>query len=99
MDENLPKDLGRRLGDLADLPEALRSQLQAAKMSQLEQNIIGVLRDQYDGAANVDEILVGLYRLTTTVHQRPYLSNKLYRMAQAGQIVSVPKRKGVYRTK
>src|SRR5262249_51890154 len=99
MDEDLPKDLGRRLGALDELPEALRSQLQAAKMGQLEQDVITVLRDQFDGAANVDEILVGLYRQTGDILQRPYLSNKLYRMAQAGQIISVPRRKGVYRNK
>ena len=68
-------------------------------MSQLERDIVHVLREQFDGAANVDEILVGLYRQTGEILQRPYLSNKLYRMAQSDQIVSVPKRKGVYRIK
>jgi hypothetical protein len=99
MDDFLPRDLGRRLGDLADLPEELLKQLQAAKTSELEQDIISVVRDDYDGVANVDEILVGLYRRTDKIHQRQYLANKLYRMALAEQIVSVPKKKGVYRSK
>lgn len=99
MDDSLPKDLGRRLGDLSALPEELRSQLQAAKVGELEQSIISLLRDVYDGIANVDEILVGLFRRDGHIHQRQYLSNKLYRMAQADLIVSVPKKKGVYRIK
>lgn len=98
MEDSLPKDLGRRLGDLADLPEELLNQLQAAKISELEQDIISVIRDDYEGVANVDEILVGLFRRTNRIHQRQYLANKLYRMASAEQIVSVPKKKGVYRS-
>lgn len=99
MDDSLPKDLGRRLGDLSALPKELLSQLQAAKVGELEQSVIGVLDEIYGGVANVDEILVGLFHRTGTIHQRPYLSNKLYRMAQADLIVSVPKKKGVYRVK
>lgn len=99
MSDELPKDLGRRLGSLADLPDELKSQLQAAKVSELEEAIIDVVKDRYQGVANVDEILVGLYRETETIHTRQFIANKLYRMAQAGMITSVAKKKGVYRTK
>lgn len=98
-DETFPIDLGRRLGDLSLLPEELRSQLQAARLGELDGDIIDVLNVQFDGVANVDEILVGLYRKTGKIHQRPYISNKLYRMAQAKLIASVPKKKGVYSTR
>lgn len=98
MDESLPSDLGRRVGNLDDLPEELRAQLQIGKIGELEREIIEVIR-QYDGVANVDEILVGLFRQTGEVHERQRLANRLYRMGQAGHLVSVPKKKGVYRTK
>jgi hypothetical protein len=99
MIESLPHDLGRRVGDLDDLPEALRAQLQIGKIGAFESIVIQLLRDEYDGVANVDEILVGLYRKTGEVHVRQQLANKLYRMGQAEQIVSVPRKKGVYRVK
>lgn len=100
MDQDaLPHDLGRRLGDLSNLPDELKSQLQATKVGELDSNIIEVLEKQLDGVGNVDEILVGIYRKTGEIHKRQYISNKLYRMAQADMIVSVPKKKGVYRSK
>lgn len=99
MDESLPADLGKRVGNLDELPDELRAQLQVGKIGAFEQQIIDVIRDDFDGVANVDEVLVGLYRATRDIHQRQYIANKLYRMGQAGQIVSVPKKKGVYRTK
>jgi hypothetical protein len=97
--DSLPRDLGRRLGDLSNLPDELKSQLQATKVGELDASIMDVLETQLDGVGNVDEILVGIYRKTGEIHKRQYISNKLYRMAQAGMIVSVPKKKGVYRTK
>lgn len=97
MDKDLPNDLGRRMGDLSDLPEELRNQLQITRVSELEQTIIAVIDGMYQGVANVDEILVGLYRKTNEVHQRQPLANKLYRMTTAKQLVSVPRKKGVYR--
>lgn len=99
MDDSLPIDLGKRVGDLDELPEELRSQLQIGKVGEFERQVISLIADRYDGVANVDEILVGLYRETGAVHARQFLANKLYRMGQAGQIISVPKKKGVYRTK
>lgn len=99
MDDSLPADLGKRVGDLDDLPPALRDQLQIGKLGELEREIIDLVRDEYLGVANVDEILVGLYRRTGEIHPRQYLANKLYRMGQAAQIVSVPRKKGVYRVK
>lgn len=99
MSEELPPDLGRRIGDLADLPDDLKRELQIAKVGELEQDIIAVLNDDYGGIANLDEILVGLYRKQEKIHQRQYIANKLYRMVAAEQIESVPKKKGVYRTR
>lgn len=96
MERPLPPDLGKRVGDLDDLPEALRRELQIGRMKESEQQIVDVIANAYDGVANVDEILVGLFRVSGNVHPRQFIANKLYRMAQAGHLVSVPKKKGVY---
>ncbi|MGM9516988.1 hypothetical protein ACS5PK_22270 [Roseateles sp. DB2] len=95
-----PPDLGRRLGDLSDLPEALRKQIAIAKLDDLEEKIVKTLRDRFGGIANMDELIVGLYRDHAYITEdRRKLANKLYRMQQGGLVESVPKRKGVYRLK
>ena len=95
---DLPKNLGHRLGDLSDLPEALRSQLVAVTLDALEYKIIQTMRTRFEGVANVDEIIVGLYRDHQVITEdRRALANKLYRMQKAGLLASVPKRKGVYK--
>lgn len=98
MTDDILKSVGRRLGDLSDLPEALRKQIAVAKLDDLEEKIIKTIRDRFEGVANVDEIMVGLYRDHQYITEdRRQLANKLYRMQKAGLVESVPKRKGVYR--
>lgn len=100
MDDETLKNVGRRLGDLSDLPEALRKQIAAAKLDDLEEKIIKTIRERFDGVANVDEIIVGLYRDHKYITEdRRQLANKLYRMQKVGLVESVPKRKGVYKVK
>ncbi len=92
--------VGKRLGDLSDLPEALRKQLNAAKMGELEEKIIRTIKERYDGAASIDEIMVGLFRdFQYVTEDRRTMANKLYRMTKAGHLESVPKRKGVVKLK
>lgn len=98
MDRDVPQNFGRRFGDLDDLPDELKAQLQAIKVGDVEQVIIDMLKDDFGGIANLDEILVGLYRRKHQVFDRQFISNKLYRMNKAGLIASVPKKKGVYRS-
>ena len=98
MTDDILKNVGRRLGDLSDLPESLRKQIAAAKLDDLEEKIIKTIRERFDGVANVDEIIVGLYRDHQYITEdRRQLANKLYRMQKSGLLESVPKRKGVYK--
>ena len=92
------KDLGKRIS-LEGLPPDLLSQLQFTKMDELEEQVMGVVDSEYQGMANIDEIMVGLFRKFGEIQKRPYLSNKLYRMAQSGLLFSVKGKKGVYTTK
>ena len=99
MTDDILKSVGRRLGDLSDLPEALRKQIAAVKLDDLEEKVIKTVRERFGGVANVDEIIVGLYRDHQYITEdRRQLANKLYRMQKAGLLESVPKRKGVYKT-
>ncbi len=99
-DDSIPKDLGRRLGDLSDLPEILRKQIVATKLDELEEKIVKTLEGRFAGIANLDELMVGLYRdHQYIVEDRRKLANKLYRMQVTGLVESIPKRKGVYKLK
>ena len=100
MSDDTLDQIGRRLGDLSDLPEALRRQLNVAKLDDLEQKIIETLNRRFEGIASVDELMVGLYReFQYITNDRRMLATKLYRMCKTGVLESVAKRRGVYKVK
>jgi hypothetical protein len=93
-------DVGGRIGDISDLPEEIKEQLALAQVDEMEKRIIHTLETRYGGVANLDEIIVGLYRDFRYVSEdRRKLNNKLYRMSKRDLIESVPKKKGVYKLK
>ncbi len=94
---NLTTALPEDLGDITDLPEELIAELSVAKGDELEDRLVTVI-NSYGGTADLDQILVGLYRKFKDVQKRRFLQNKLYRMTQKAIVWSVPKRKGVYTT-
>lgn len=91
--EALPPDLG----DVHSLPKALRDQLTATKTDELENQLVTVI-NALGGTANLDQILVGLFRKFELVQERRFIQNKLYRMTKNDLVWSVPKKKGVYTT-
>ena len=91
-----PKNLGKRLGDLKELPEELRKQLQGSKFLELEAEIIEII-EELEGMANIDEILVGYYKKFSKVKKRQFIAGILYRMCRDGLIYSVEGKKGVYK--
>ena len=94
------KSLGKRVGDIDDLPEEVRRHLQISKTDELDDQILDVLNNMYSGMANLDEVIVGLYRKhNQIIKNRQYLSNKMYRMSQNGLLHSVDGKKGAYTTK
>lgn len=99
MQEILPSDVGSRFGDLGDLPEALLRQIPATRIDETEQEIVDVIKGMFGGVASVDEVLVGLYRQTGTIHERKKLASKLYRMVSSRPplLEAVPKKRGIYR--
>jgi hypothetical protein len=83
------------LGDLSDLPKELLAQLSVQRGDQLEDDILDVIESN-GGTANVDQILIDLYRKTKKIHERRFIANKLYRMGKAGAVYAIPKKRGVY---
>lgn len=86
----LPPDLG----NVHDLPSELLEELSIAKVDELEDQIVTVV-NAYGGEANLDQILVGLFRKFKVSQKRRFLQNKLYRMSM---VWPVSGRKGVYST-
>ncbi|MDH6421300.1 hypothetical protein M2131_001241 [Polynucleobacter sphagniphilus] len=97
MDNDQISNVGKRFGDLSDLPEVLRKQLNIGQLDDLEEKIIQTLKNRYECVASVDEIMIGLYRdFQYIADDRKFIANKLYRMTKSGVLRSVKKRKGVY---
>ena len=72
-------------GDYSDLPQELLDELSIRQVDQLETQIIEVLRAN-GGTADLDQILVGLYRLHNIVHKRRVVQNKLWQMVRAKRV-------------
>lgn len=87
--------LAPRLGDLSDLPEELLSELTG--IDELENQIVVVI-NAYGGTADLDQILVGLYRKFQVIQKRRFVQQKLWRMQKDELAWAVPRRKGTYTT-
>ena len=87
----LPADLG----DISDLPPELRQELSLPQADELEENIHAVLVS-YGGTADLDQILIGLYRRFGEVQKRRFVQNKLYRMSRKSMVFGVPHKRGHY---
>lgn len=73
--------------DLSDLPPELLEQLHVRRVDPLESQIVAVLRNQ-GGTADLDQILIGLYRQFQNVQKRRVLQNKIWRLVRKGRIVT-----------
>lgn len=85
-----------RLGNIDNLPKELKDQLLLKDI--LSDQILNVIKD-LDGVANVDEILVGLYRTYKKILKRQNLTMLLYRLTKLNLIESTKGKKGVYTLK
>lgn len=91
------KEAGSRL-NLQGLPQNILDQLKGNKLDDMEKKILDVLTNLYSGLANIDEIIVGMFRTYGVIKTRDYYVGKLYKMAKDEIILSVEKKKGVYET-
>ena len=84
-----------RLGDLNDLPNELKDQLVCLKNNTLVKQILNIFKE-LDGVANIDEIVVHLYRKHKKIYTRPYINNAIFRMVKLEHIERINGKKGVY---
>lgn len=92
------RPVSKEFGDLSDLPEELLAELSVAKTSDLEDQIYTII-NAAGGEANIDMVLVELFRRFSVKQKRRFIQNKLWRMTQKeGVIWSHPDQKGVYVT-
>jgi hypothetical protein len=75
--------VGRRLGDLSDLPPQLRALL--SKRKALQDQVCDALA-ALEGVATTDELLVMVYRQTGCICQRRPFEVTLYKAAKCGLI-------------
>jgi len=86
------------LGDLSDLPPELVKELNLNAPSELEQRIIAIIKSSDDKKANINTILVELFKRHKVVQKRRNMQNKLWRMMDQKLIWGVDGEKGVYTT-
>jgi hypothetical protein len=79
--------------DLSDLPPELLQELQLRRTDQLELQIVAVLRT-LGGCADLDRILIGLYRQFQSVQKRRVLQNKMWRLVRKGRVTTSKDRRG-----
>ncbi len=72
-------------GDLSGLPDELLKELSVAQADVLERQIVEVFQ-ALGGSADLDQILIGLYRKFQVVQKRRFLQNKLWQMVRKGQM-------------
>jgi hypothetical protein len=80
--------------DIADLPPELLKELNIPS-DKLETQVIAVLK-QCRAPADLDQILIALYRRFGVIQKRRFLQNKLWRMVKKQQIYKMKDRKGLY---
>lgn len=77
------------------LPPALLKELSPRKRDQLEQQIVAVLAAS-DGSADLDQILIGLYRGFGVIAKRRVIQNKLWRLVRTGRIRKAKNTRNVF---
>lgn len=97
MTDDILKHVGKRLGNLASLPKELRDQLQDQGPDELSSRIMAIIKIDFQGVANLDEILVGLYKRSGEIHRRPFITTKMHKMIKEGLVEPVQNKKGIYK--
>jgi hypothetical protein len=79
----------------SDLPPALLKELSPRKRDTLEQQIVAVLAAG-GGSADLDQVLIGLYRGFGVIAKRRMIQNKLWRLVRTGRIAKAKDMRNVF---
>lgn len=93
--DELPVQLGRRLGGISNLPPQLQAMIRK-RHPLINDQIVDVVT-ALEGVCNIDEIIVNLFRMYgVVIKDRRQIANRLYRMVSEGTIVRVNGHKGIF---
>jgi hypothetical protein len=81
--------------DMTDLPPELLRELSIGQVDPLDAQIVEVLSSS-GGSANLDQILIGLFRKFQVIQKRRFLQNKVWRMIRKGRLYKAPGTRGVF---
>jgi hypothetical protein len=87
--------VAREPADKQDLPPALLKELSPRTRDQLEKQILAVLA-ACEGSADLDQVLIGLYRRFGIVAKRRVIQNKLWRLVRTGRIAKAKNTRNVF---
>lgn len=96
--EQLTTAVSLSFGDLSDIPDELKAELNVPKPDELDNQIATLINTSAGRTATIDQILIGLWRKFGVVQKRRFLQGRLYRMIKNDMLWSVPDRKGTYTT-
>jgi len=90
-------DIGKRIGNIGDLPDSVKNQLEITQMDDMEQKVLRTLNQRFGGVATIDEVIVGLYRdFGFETKARQDVIDKLQKMADTGLLKETEGKKDVY---
>jgi hypothetical protein len=89
-------EIGRRFGNLDDIPEHMLKQSRLTKTDELERQILQIMREDFNNIAGIDEIYFQHYRHFKEPMERKFLASKISRMVTRGLIEPYNNKKGVY---
>lgn len=90
----MPKKISKE--ELKGLPPELIKQLSVKPKSEEQYKLIAEIIGESGGTADINTILIAIYKKTNVVCKRNTLVSNLYRMAGKGMIRQVPGRLGIY---
>jgi hypothetical protein len=79
------------VSDTSGLPPELLKELSNVEADELETQIFAVV-GALGGSADLDQLLIGLFRKYGAVHKRRFLQNKLWRMVRKGDLKKADQR-------
>jgi len=89
------RDMPREPAKKETLPPALLKELSPRNRDQLEQQILAVLA-ACDGSADLDQVLIGLYRGFGIIAKRRVIQNKLWRLVRTDRIAKAKNTRNVF---
>ena len=90
------EDLGKRF-NTTDLPKELINELNLSQNDKEEEMILSVIKNQFNGIASLNEILVGIYKEYNEIKKRRDITLKMGKLTRKGLLISVEEKKGVYK--